>query len=544
MLLARAPAAGRVRRAVTRPLAITAPIEGWDAASALADMKPQRAVQLKNWFPQPGWIEVRKGYKYHAWNIVDDDTSIESLMSYHGATSSKLFAAGGGAVYDVTSNAAATSAITSLTSNRWQHTLFGNSAGTFLWMCNGVDAPRHYNGSTWATPSISGTGITASDFVQCWSHKARIWAVITGTQDAAYLETDAIAGTAVKFRLGRLFTRGGYLMAGTTWTRDGGSGPDDYQVFISSEGQVAVYAGTDPSSSNSWSIVGVFNVPKPIGRRCFARLGGDVLLITIEGVFPLSQLLPVDQSKASRVAITENINPAFNADALSHSSKFGWEICVYPGGTRLVVNIPTTELAVAKQYVMNTITGAWCEFDAHNANCWAVFNDNLYFGGQDGAVYRADTGRADLDQPILAVGQTAYQAFGTPSVKRFSMIRPLVNTTGSNRPSLGMSVDFVETSSMSSLLAATTSTGAVWDTAKWDVAVWADESQTVADWTNVVGIGTFGSIKFQAQTGQEVGRSIWGVSRWGRSLWGSTASSNETMRINGFIALTEAGGYL
>ena len=544
MLSARSPAPRRGRRAVSRPIAITAPIEGWDASAALADMKPQRAVQLKNWFPQPGWVEVRKGYKYHAWDIVSDTTPIESLMAYHGPTTSKLFAAGGGAVYDVTANAAGTSSITSLSEDRWQHTMFGNSAGTFLWMCNGTDAPRHYNGSAWATPSITGTGITASDFIQCWAHKARIWAVIANSQDAAYLETDAVAGTATRFRLGRLFTRGGFLMAGTTWTRDGGSGPDDYQVFISSEGQVAVYAGTDPASADTWSIVGVFNVPKPIGRRCFARLGGDVLLITIEGVFPLSQLLPVDQSQASRVAITENINPAFNGDALSYRSAFGWEIAVYPNGTRLIVNIPTSELATAKQYVMNTITGAWCEFDGHNANCWAVLNDNLYFGGQDGAVYRADTGRADLDQPIVAVGQMAYQAFGTPNVKRFSMIRPLVNTTGNNRPSLGMSLDFIETSSMSSLLAAQSSTGALWDVAKWDQATWSDESQTVADWTNVVGIGTFGSIKFQAQTGLEVGRSLWGVSRWGVSLWGSTASADETMRINGFVALAETGGYL
>ncbi len=544
MLLARAPANPRVRKAVSKASPIQAPVGGWDASSALANMPADRAVQLKNWFPQPGWIEVRKGWKYHAWNINSDTTPIESLMVYQGPTSAKLFSAGGGKIYDATANAAATSSVTGMSEDRWQHVMFGNSAGTFLWMCNGADTPRYYNGSSWTTTSITGTSITSTDFIQCWAHKARIWCVINNSQNAAYLETDAISGTATIFRLGRLFTRGGYLMAGTTWTRDGGSGPDDYQVFISSEGQVAVYAGTDPASADTWSIVGVFNVPKPIGRRCFARLGGDVLLVTLEGVFPLSQLLPVDQSKATRVAITEKIDSAFNAAALSYGSLFGWEMAVYSAGTRLIVNIPTDELETAKQYVMNTITGAWCEYDAHHANCWAVMDDDVYFGGQNGAVYKADTGRTDGDQPIVAVGQTAYQAFGGANVKRFSMLRPLVNTTGTNRPSLGMSVDFVETSSMSTLTAAQAASGALWDVAKWDVATWSDESVTVADWTNVVGIGTFGSVKFQATTGQDVGRSLWSVSLWGRSLWGGTGSSEETMRINGFIALTEAGGYL
>lgn len=542
MMLAPAARQQQPNRRVAKPVTIQPPVEGWDANSALASMGPKRAVALLNWFPQPGWIEVRRGYKYHAWDLIDDNTSVESLMVWQGPSSSKMFAAAITKIYDVSANAAGTESATGFGSARFQHVMQTTSAGAFLVIANGTDSVRHYNGSTWATPAI--TGVTSSDIVHLCVHKKRLWMVEIDTTDAWYLGTEAVAGAATKFALGANFTRGGYLQAMATWTRDGGSGADDYAVFISDRGQVALYQGTDPASASTWALVGVFDVPPPIGRRCFTRYGADLLLTTQEGVYPLSRLLAVDQSQSKRVSITENIAPEVNGAARSYGTLFGWETVIYPRGTRLIVNVPTAENSTARQFVMNTLTGSWCEFDNHAANCWAVYGDNLYFGGNDGSVYKADTGRADVDQPITAVGQTSYQPFGSAAVKKFNMLRPLVTATGSNRPALGISLDFVETDNLSTTAAAPATGGALWDTAVWDTATWGGGNVEVQDWTNVVGIGTFGSVKFRAQTGVSSGGSAWGVSLWGSSLWGSQASSNEDMRINGFVALVEPGGYL
>lgn len=527
---------------IARPVTIMPPVEGWDASSALASMGPKRAVTLRNWFPQPGWIEVRKGYKYHAWDIVSDTTSVESLMVWQGPSSSKMFAAGSTAIYDVTSNAAAASAVTSLSNARWQHVMQTTSAGAYLVIANGVDSIRHYNGSAWATPSI--TGVASTDIIHLCVHKKRLWMVQVNTTNAWYLATEAVAGAATKFSVGANFTRGGYLLAMASWTRDGGAGADDFAVFISSEGQAAVYQGTDPATADTWGLVGVFDVPKPIGRRCFRKFGGDLLLLTVEGVYPFSQLFAVDQSQAKRVSITANIATKFNEQAQSYQSNFGWDLVTYPSGTRLIVNIPTAENDTATQYVMNTLTGAWCEYDAHNANCWAEYNGRIYFGGNDGSVYRADTGRADVDQPITAIGETSYQPFGTGSLKRFLMLKPLVTATGSNRPSLGISIDFTSTDYLSTTVATQTAVAATWDSAVWDTSSWGGTTETVQDWTNVVGVGTFGSVKFRAQTGISVGSSAWGVSLWGSSRWGSEGISNEDMKINGFLALVEQGGMI
>jgi hypothetical protein len=545
-MLQRAPLRPNAKRrpvARTRPLPF--PVGGWDAASPLSAMPEDRAVQLKNWFPRPGYGEIRRGYVRHAYDVGTDTSPVESLMAWRGPASSKMFAASGAAIYDVTTaSTAASSALTGLNNARWQHVNITTGAGHYLWICNGADDPRHFNGSVWATPSL--TGVTATSIVHVNSHKKRLWFTILDSLTAYYLATDAVAGAATSFALGSVFTRGGHLVAMGTWSRDGGSGPDDYAVFVSSEGQVALYQGTDPASANTWALVGTYDVPAPIGRRCFVKYGADLALITLEGVFPLSQLLSVDQSQAGRVALTANISPAFNSAARSYASVWGWEAIVYPRGTRLIVNIPSAENSASSQYVMNTLTGAWCEFDGHTANCWLVYDDNLYFGGNTGSVFKADTGSLDFDQPITATGQTAYTALGTAQTKRWLQCRALVTGTGAFRPQIGISTDFYETSLLSPGSASALPTSALFGSAVFGTSVFGASVNVSSDWVGMAGIGAFGSIKFVGRVGYNasIAGGEWSTATWGASTWGANGSVEESLVINGFLVMAETGGAL
>jgi hypothetical protein len=69
----------RSRKRVVRSATVPAPVAGWDAKNPLASMPPLAAVQLKNWFPQPGWVEVRRGYKWHAWDIGSGVLTVSSV---------------------------------------------------------------------------------------------------------------------------------------------------------------------------------------------------------------------------------------------------------------------------------------------------------------------------------------------------------------------------------------------------------------------------------------------------------------------------------
>ena len=538
----------KARAQKVRQGVVLAPTGGWDASSPLADMPKDRAVELINWFPQPGYIEVRRGSNYHAWNLVSDATPVETLMPYVGmAGTSKLFAAAGTIIYDVTTEGIGTESATGFANARWQWATMVNSGGTYLYCVNGSNPARHFNGSVWAEPSI--TGVSPSDLIHINLHKKRLWFVELDTTKAWYLPTDAIAGAATSFEFGSNFREGGYLVATATWTRDGGSGSDDYLVGISSRGEVAVYTGTDPATANTWALVGVFQCPAPIGRRCFQKYGGDLILITLEGIYPLSQLLSVDQSQARGIALSQNIQTAFNDAARSGKDLFGWEAIVYPKGTRLIVNVPNVEFSDSNQYVMNTLTGAWARFDNNHANCWAVFNEKLYYGGNDGAVYEADTGSADVSTAITAIAQTSYQAFQAPgTIKHFTALQALITSSQGTQPSLGISTDFVETSEMSTASTVASSGIALWDVAEWDEDNWSGAVQQTNNWITIPALGRFASVKIQAQTGVQGAGSTgayWGIATWGTSLWGGTSfNSDEVMRVNGFVTLYETGSFI
>ncbi len=528
------------RQAVVKPATFPAPVEGWDALSPLAAMKNLRAVQLKNWFPQPGYVEVRKGWQRHARTIVGSTTSVETLMAWNGPSSAKMFAAGGGSIYETTSSGTVGAAeLSGLSLNRWQWVNMTTSAGAFLFLVNGTDAARHYNGTTWTSPSI--TGVSSTDLIHVNVHKKRLWFVQKNTTKAWYLATEAVAGAATSFELGSNFDQGGYLVAMATWTLDYGAGPDDYAVFISSKGQLAVYQGTDPASALTWELVGVFNLAAPIGRRCFTKFGSSPLLITVAGVLQLNLSIKSDEAQLTSTALTARISNSINTAARLYDDNFGWELCVYPRGTRLVLNIPTAENSTAIQYVMNTITGAWCEFDGHNANTFLVFNDELYFGSNIGTVAKADQTSADGQTAITALGQTAYNPLGSAGqLKRFTMAQPLIMTEGTARVSVGVSADFIETETISTPVGVVAATS-LWDSAVWDTDVWGGEPIFVNDWTSTPALGRFASVKFTAKTGVEAG--IWGAGDWEIALWGIYAPEH-ILQVNGFVVLSEAGGHI
>ena len=510
----------RVSRAqVSKGAAIPSPTGGWNAVSPLSDMKPDQAIQLDNFVARPGYVEVRRGYITQATGC--GTGVVDSLMPYHGVTTNgnKLFAAANSSIYDCSSVATATAVQTTLTNNRWQYANFTTAGGKYLVCCNGADSVRNFDGSTWTTPTIS--GVTSSSLINVNAHAGRLWFIEKDTTKAWYLATGSISGSATAIQLGENFTKGGFLVAMGTMTRDGGSGGDDLACFISSQGQVAVYGGTDPSDSQLWNLQGVYDLAPPIGYRCFQKIGADLALINIDGLIPVSAALGLDQNAQKRVALSANINNAINDVARSYKSNFGWQLCPYPKGTIAIMNIPLSAGVLQHQYVMNTLTGAWSRFKGMNANCWAVWNDNLYFGGNAGTVYKADTGGVDGSTAIDAEGQTAYNYFNSRgAVKAFRMLQPLLTTGAAVRPAVGISTDFGDDVTLGTPSAITVN-ASLYDTALYDTATYAADTLSVADWTSVSGIGRCASVHFRVA---------------------KNTSSESTVQLNGFNVIFETGG--
>ena len=511
------------------PMSIPASVKGWDQINSLADMPPDHAVQLDNFIPRPGYLEIRRGSV--AWATGVGSGAVETILVYNSpnTTNSKLFAFGNdGTLYDVTAGGAAiATTITGQSNSRWQGCNFTNAA-TASWLVagDGVDTPIIYDGSSWSTMTL--TGITPSDVVNWTPWKGRLWCTLVNSTKVGYLASGAISGAVTTFDLGSFMSRGGFIETISTWTQDSKQTVDEYIAFITSRGQVIVYQGTDPATANTFELVGLYDLGAPIGRRCVLRISGNMWIICVDGVLPMSEMLTQDRAAAAKVAPTINIQNAMAMSTRLYKQNFGWQFIEYAKGQLAILNIPQTENQTAVQYVMNTITGAWCQFVGMNANCWEILNDVPYFGGNDGNVYQWDTGSGDYvdaaaETSITATVQTAFNYFESRGhLKRWTMVRPILTTDGSVTPGVGLNIDF-GTGAPISVPSTVTSTGAQWDVALWDVAIWPVNSATVANWTTVEGIGQCASIITQVTSS------------------GNGSSNGVTLQLNGWDLIAEPG---
>ena len=528
---------------------IPPPIGGWDAISPLSAMDPKYARILTNWVPRPGWLELRGGYNAWAQGLSGGDP-VESLMAYRpaGATD-QLFAAAGGSIYNCSTNGVYTTVISGASNARWQHVNFTPANGSnYLLLVNGEDPYIGWDGTTWAALPIS--GVSSSTFINITAFKRRLWFIPANSTTPYYLDTDAIQGTAHPFPLGSFMSKGGCVMAMGTWTIDGGVGPDDYAVFITSKGQAIVYKGTDPANANAFALVGVFDIPPPIGRRCLVKINSDLGIITTQGLIPASQALPFDPSSVRSIALTNQIQNAMVLAAQNGLDQFGWEVELYMLQTLMIMNVPQTENSSQVQYVMNMLTGAWCEFQGWNANCFEIFNNNLFFGDNDGNVNLAYTSSLDLTSPIVAEMACAFNYFDEPGrIKNLKMLRPLIIADGQVTPTLGVDVDF-GTTALTSPVSIITPSGAVWDTSKWDNSTWSTGTVTVNQWLSVLALGTALSIKMQVNVaGSNVviaQNSVFDTGVFDTMVFdgnGATASGQNLLKlqVNSFEGLMEYG---
>lgn len=470
-------------------ISLPAPIQGWNARDSLAAMDPRDAVYLTNWWPSQTSVNVRDGYSNHETGLPDQ---VETLLVYAGATD-KLFAISNKNIYDVTAGGAVGAAVVSgLTNSRSQYVNVSTAGGAFMLTVNGADKLRGYNGAAWWTDGDGAHDITGLDTATCVQinlFKNRVWFIQNNSLNAYYLPTSAIAGAAVAFPLQGVARLGGYLVAAATWTIDAGYGMDDNLVFVTSKGEIIVYAGTDPTLPATWSLIGVWQLGAPIGRRCFQKYGGDVILISQDGLVPLAAGLQSSRLDP-RVTLTNKIQYAISTAVTLYGANFGWDITYFAKANMLLLNVPVAA-GFQQQFVMNTITQAWANFTSWNGNCFAIYKDNLYFGGNL-VVGHAWNTQADAGVNIAANAKQAFNYCGDPvKIKRFTMIRPYIVTNGGT-PGLqaAINIDFDDSDPYASAnLNPTPSTGGVWGVGLWGSMQWGASSVVQKNWQGTVGTG-------------------------------------------------------
>ncbi len=472
------------RSRVAVPKSFRAPVLGLMLFDDLAAVPDGGALVLDNWFPQKNTARPRGGSEERNTGL---GSAVRAIGSYEVSSAVKAFAfTEDGDVFDVSSPGSAGAAlVTSLVDTTWSFARFTTGAGTPYLVATGFGNDRLlYDGSTWATtPAI--TGVTPSDLSQSWQHASRMFFVEKGTTNAWYLSVDSVGGAVTKFPLGGIFPRGGSLLAGGTWTTDAGnSGLKSTCIFLSNEGDVAAYEGADPTS---WSLTGVYEVAKPCGINCFMKAGGDLAIMTEDGLIAMSQIVSLDRAALANESVSKNILPMWRASVAGSDTSL-WQITRRDSAGMAIVSTPATSTDPAYQFVANLQTGAWARWYGWDAACFATIGDDLVYGTSDGRIMTGDkTGSDDGGDTYTATWIGPFAITGARlSVGKVS--RAVVRSAETFNPRITLKFNY-DTNIPTPPQAGVSVGGEVFDTAIYDASIWGRANETRQVWQSSPGTG-------------------------------------------------------
>lgn len=476
------------------------PTKGWVTAVNLAISPPDSAQVLENFYPTTTGISMRRGcLKFGTGSSAGDP--VESLMSYVGDATSKMFATSGGKIINMTSPSDAhvepAADVSGQTSDYYAHVNFATPGGNYMSVVNGTDSLQLYDGASWAAitgtsvPAITGVATSALSHVNVYRN--RQWFVEDGTLNAHYLPTGSIAGALSTVSLSSIFSQGGTLVFTATWSFDSGEGLNDVIVFASSEGGYAVYKG-DPAAAD-WSIVGVYDAPAPLGKNAFLKFGGDLLILTEVGLVPMSAIIKKDPAALALASPSRSIQPDWTAEARARSN-VPWEIVKWTSRNIAYVTCPvTSDESVTPPicFAVNLQTGAWSKVTGWNTRCFALHDGEVYFGTGTGTVMQADVTGSDDGQMIYYtyVGSSDHLK-AVDRTKTVHQVRAVFRSRHAFNPAISISTDYEVNLPPFPDAAAINSTPDEWDVGKWDQAKWDVASSQTTINTGWVSVGRTG----------------------------------------------------
>ncbi|MBR3676169.1 MAG: hypothetical protein IKN71_03435 [Alphaproteobacteria bacterium] len=486
------------RAAKSRDFILSAPINGLNARDSIDAMDPLYAITMDNYIPLDSKIQLRPGYSKHAnFSEIGD---IYGLAAYRKPNNNRFIAISNGKAYNITSGATITE-LGSISGNvDCQNVQYKDR----LFFVNGSDTPKvfYIDDNTqehFGDWGFSSENLTASKIINAAVSKEFLWFVERGSLKAWYsAQAGYVSGTLNSFDLSQISKYGGELIAIADWTVDGGQGIDDLTVFVTSEGEIFVYSGSNPNSASSWELKGSYKMSKPIGYNCLMPYQGDIVIISEDGYIPLSRALSLGASGQSNYAFSDNIRGLVLDRTSKNKRKTGWQGIIYTKRGYGIFNVPVDNRF--EQHVINVNTGAWCRFTGINSRCWCEYEGNLYFAAPN-YVYKFDDSLSDDGLDITGHIEQAYNNLGTNALKRIPLLNPKTKCSNDYNLVIYTNMDY-ENQKVDYYTSISVESGTKWNIAKWDLAKWSCSKANIirSQWIENSAIGYKASIVFKTKT--------------------------------------------
>lgn len=391
-----------------------APIDGWVIDENLAATRPNSARQMINWWPTRTGVRVRGGCVRRA-TIPE---AVRKLFAYRSGSLNILLAFSDVGIYDVTNVSSPTTHVTSSVAGRTSGDVsavnFSTGGVDVLFTVNGAEDAIYFNGLTWTTPQVNGFDSSTAVFV--FEAGERLWMIPRDSRTAYYLPINQFGGDAERLPLEASVSGGGSILFGGTMSSDSGSGFNDRLVFVTTEGHFLLYSSTDPLTM---SLVGRYTIgSRPLGKDAFFEIGGDIEVLTDEGMVSLRQAIARNDVDISLTNRSKPIEPYWQQQSIAKRLS-NWQVKLWPSRNLAVVALPTTNDRQAKEcFVSNLETNAWGYTLGWDTQTIEEFNGEMLFGDSNGGIHFMDLGGSDDGQLYTATCLLNPKHLGTPDAEK------------------------------------------------------------------------------------------------------------------------------
>jgi hypothetical protein len=401
---------------------IPAPTRGLIMDENYAFMQPGAALVCDNWKPTMQGVSLRGGCIRHC--VLPETTPVISMFKYASGNLERMFAGNATNLYDVTDTAPVLVQGGQGDGN-YAVAQLDNQGGDYLIAVNDSgDPPLRFDGTSWeqltlayVPPVDKPSNITKPDgsalnFIDVCKYKSRLYFIEGGTMNAWYLPIDAVGGAVDLIPLSGSASKGGELMFCATWSLSTGDGLGDKIVFGTNLGELLVFTGSNPADASNWQQEGRYQSANPLGKNAHMSIGADLLLMTEQGIVPISACVNKSFEELELASITKPIKRMWR-DEVAAKRQWAWTMENWENYGSIFVTTPGSTPGYC--LIVNAATGAWARFVGYDATCFTRIRKDMFFGTQDGKIMLADRTGYDDGIPYTATLVGGWEMFQAPA---------------------------------------------------------------------------------------------------------------------------------
>lgn len=300
----------------------------------------------------------------------------------------------------------------------WKCAVAHTSAATGTFSADRIAHPTFWtpdlaaDGSSWITGPAGSNVVSGRNLTYVCKYRSRYFFIEASSMNAWYLPVNAVGGVLSMIPLSGAATKGGELLFCAVWSLDAGDGTDDKLVFVTNQGEILVFTGSDPSTLDNWRQEGRFQSAQPLGMNAHMPIGGDLLIAGVDGIVPISAAITKSREELELAAISRRIRPLWR-DEVNAKRGWAWTMCNWEEYGGVFVSTPGSSPGYC--LAVNGATGAWCRFVGYDATCFMRLRADMFFGTQNGLIMQADRTGYDDGRPYTAVLVGGWEMFQSPS---------------------------------------------------------------------------------------------------------------------------------